>query len=113
MEFTDYQTQTRAGADYPGIGNNFIFPTLGLTGEAGEIADKIKKLLRDDDISTPAHLSAEHVAALAKEIGDVLWYMSQLCSELGLSLDEVAAQNLKKVASRHERGKVSGSGDER
>jgi NTP pyrophosphatase (non-canonical NTP hydrolase) len=113
MEFGDYQSQTRTKAIYPEVGNNFIFPTLGLVGEAGEFADKIKKIIRDKDTSTPDTISEYDKLELVKELGDVLWYLTQLASELKVSLDEVAKLNLEKIGSRYERGVVQGEGDNR
>ncbi len=109
MEFNEYQKKTDVTAKYPDKGNNFIYPTLGLVGEAGEVAEKIKKILRDND----GVVSDERREELKKEIGDVLWYVSQLSSELGLSLDDVAQLNIEKLMSRLERGKINGSGDNR
>ena len=113
MQLSEYQEKSRVTAKYPEAGNTFVYPTLGLVGEAGEVADKIKKHLRDDGLTKPSQLSDEHKQALAKELGDVLWYVSQLCTECGLSLDAVAEMNIEKLYSRLERGKLSGSGDDR
>lgn len=113
MNFNDYQTETRTTAVYPSLGNNIIFPTLGLLGEAGEFADKIKKLIRDKDTSKPDTISKTDKRELVKELGDVLWYLTQLASELKVSLEEVAKINLDKIASRHARQVVQGEGDNR
>lgn len=109
MTFSEYQKASRRTAIYPNAGNNFIYPTLGLSGEAGEVAEKIKKVLRDET----GVVSEEKRAEVAKELGDVLWYVAQLATELGLSLDEIAAKNIEKLYSRLDRGKLSGSGDNR
>lgn len=109
MTFSEYQKESRPLAIYPQVGENFIYPTLGLVGETGEVAEKIKKALRDDN----GLVSAEKKVELQKELGDVLWYLSQLASELGLSLEEIAAGNLAKLQSRHVRGVLHGSGDNR
>lgn len=109
MTFDEYQKESRKTAKYPNIGNNFVYPTLGLCGESGEVAEKIKKVLRDKNGFVDEATKAE----VAKELGDVLWYLSQIASELGLSLEEVASQNIKKLFSRLERGKLGGSGDNR
>lgn len=113
MEFADYQSQTRVSAIYPSVGDNFIFPTLGLVGEAGEFADKIKKLIRDKETNSPSTLTADNKVELVKELGDVLWYLTQLASELKVNLDDVALMNLEKIASRHARAVVHGKGDNR
>jgi NTP pyrophosphatase (non-canonical NTP hydrolase) len=91
------------------VGSNPIYPTLGLCGEAGEVADKVKKVIRDDDgvFSDPVRES------LKLELGDVLWYVAQLASELGFDLDSIARANLEKLASRAARNVIAGSGDQR
>lgn len=109
MDFHTYQQRSRATACYPEAGSNPIYPTLGLCGEAGEVADKVKKVLRDQG----GEFSAEVIAALQLELGDVLWYVAQLATELGLELDQVAQANLDKLASRSARNVISGSGDSR
>ena len=109
MTFEEYQKSSRKTALYPDVGNNFIYPTLGLAGEAGEVAEKIKKVLRDNNGVVDESRREE----IAKELGDVLWYVAQVASELGLSLDKIANQNIEKLYSRSERGKLSGSGDSR
>jgi len=109
LDFNLYQKQARKTAVYPNLGNNFIYPTLGLTGEAGEVAEKIKKVLRDKKGFIDRNTQRE----LKKELGDVLWYLANLATEIGLSLEEIAVQNLKKLSSRKKRGKIHGSGDNR
>ena len=104
-----YQARSRATAVYPDAGSNLLYPTLGLCGEAGEVAEKIKKMVRDDG----GVLGDERRDALAKELGDVLWYVAQLASEAGLDLDAIAEANLEKLLSRRERGVLQGSGDDR
>lgn len=109
MTFKEYQEEARTTAIYPNLDNNFIYPTLGLAGEAGEVAEKIKKVLRDGN----GIVSAEKKEELTKELGDVLWYVANLSKELGLSLEDVAMQNLVKLKSRQSRGELHGSGDNR
>jgi len=109
MTFEEYQKLSRKTAIYPDKDNNFIYPTLGLAGETGEIAEKIKKVLRDNNGVVDNSRRQE----IMKELGDVLWYLSQIATELGLSLDDIAAFNVKKLNSRHKRNKISGSGDNR
>jgi NTP pyrophosphatase (non-canonical NTP hydrolase) len=82
---------------------------LGLTGESGEVADNIKKLLRGD----PGTTFSERVEMLEKELGDVLWYLSEGCTLLGLNLEDVASKNLQKLQSRKQRNQLKGEGDER
>lgn len=108
MELSDYQRQSRQTAEYPREAW-LAYPALGLAGEAGEVAERVKKAIRDDG----GTVSDERRAALSKELGDVLWYVSQLATELGLDLDEIAGQNLEKLLSRQRRGVLSGDGDER
>ncbi len=109
MNFNDYQTKSRATAKYPAIGHAVIYPTLGLVNEAGEVAGKIKKVFRDRD----GQITPETREALKAELGDVLWYLAQTCTELELSLDEVAEANLTKLLDRQSRGKIQGDGDNR
>jgi NTP pyrophosphatase (non-canonical NTP hydrolase) len=107
MDFQAYQLQSRTTARYPNAGSNPIYPTLGLCGESGEVADKVKKVIRDQG----GKFSAEVVDGIKLELGDVLWYVSQLASELGLDLNQIAQANLDKLASRAARNVLSGSGD--
>ena len=109
MTFEEYQKQARTTAIYPDLGNNFIYPTLGLVGEAGEIAEKIKKVLRDGN----GEITEEKRSELNKELGDVLWYLANLSVELGISLENIAANNLEKLKSPQERNQLHGSGDNR
>lgn len=109
MDLNAYQQGARRTARYPQVGSNPIYPTLGLCGEAGEVADKVKKVLRDQG----GTFSAEVRDALKLELGDVLWYVAQLASELQFDLEEIAAANLAKLASRAERNMIGGSGDHR
>jgi NTP pyrophosphatase (non-canonical NTP hydrolase) len=109
VQLSDYQRDSRATAVYPDAGDNLTYPALGLCGEAGECAEKVKKALRDDG----GVLSDERRAALAAELGDVLWYVAQLATEARLDLDEIAEDNLAKLLSRRDRGVLQGSGDAR
>ncbi|OGL87339.1 hypothetical protein A3I40_04000 [Candidatus Uhrbacteria bacterium RIFCSPLOWO2_02_FULL_48_12] len=109
MTFDEYQKKSRRTALYPRAGQNYIYPTLGLAGEAGEVANKIKKIERDHD----GVLDENTKVAVEDELGDVLWYAAQLATELGISFEEVAEKNLEKLAARLERGKISGAGDQR
>ncbi len=109
MNFDEYQTRSRETAIYPDRGSNYVYPTLGLAGEAGEVAEKVKKVIRDKN----GIMDQETKEKLSKELGDVLWYVAQLATELDLSLDDVAEANITKLQSRKERGSLSGSGDMR
>jgi NTP pyrophosphatase (non-canonical NTP hydrolase) len=108
MELSEYQALSRRTAQYPREAW-LSYPALGLAGEAGEVAEHAKKAIRDDG----GEITAERRTALSKELGDVLWYVAQLASELGLELDQIASANLEKLLSRQRRGVLSGSGDER
>lgn len=109
MDFNEYQQKSRKTALYPAIGHPVIYPTLGLVNEAGEVAGKIKKVFRDKD----GHISEDTRQALKAELGDVLWYLAQVSTELGLTLDEVAEANITKLYDRMERGRIGGDGDTR
>ena len=109
MDFNEYQTKSRKTAGYPAIGHPVIYPTLGLVNEAGEVAGKIKKVFRDKE----GQISAETRGALKAELGDVLWYIAQVATELNLTLDEIAEYNIEKLYSRLERGTIRGDGDNR
>lgn len=108
MNFSEYQKKSRTTALYPRR-HKIVYPTLGLNGEAGEVAEKVKKIIRDRN----GRFSIASKAGLKLELGDVLWYLSQLASDLGLKLEDVAAANLQKLFSRKRRGKIGGSGDDR
>ena len=94
-----------------------MYPTLGLVGEAGEAADKVKKLYRDEQLSLGGdpilELNVETRIEIAKELGDVLWYVTAVASDLGFDLDEIAGMNIEKLNSRKRRGRLRGSGDNR
>ena len=109
MDFKTYQKQARLTAQYPNLGSNNIYPTLGLVGEAGEVAEKVKKVIRDNK----GIFDDESKKGIKKELGDVLWYLSNLCNEFDFNLEEVALQNLDKLKLRVAKGKISGSGDDR
>ena len=109
MTFDDYQEKSRKTAIYPNIGQNFIYPTLGLADEAGEVVGKIKKVMRDHG----GVINDTHKEEIAKELGDVLWYVAQIATELNISLKTVAVGNIEKLYSRLERGELGGSGDNR
>jgi NTP pyrophosphatase (non-canonical NTP hydrolase) len=109
MEFNEYQKMARATAIYAGAGKNFIYPVLGLCGETGEVAEKIKKIIRDGG----GVVTEEQKRELEKELGDVLWYVANLGVELGLEMDGIASKNIAKLKSRQERGVLHGSGDNR
>jgi len=109
MDFNDYQKTSRTTAQYPAIGHPVIYPALGLVNEAGEVAGKIKKIFRDKS----GVIGEAEREALKAELGDVLWYLAQVATELDLPLDEIAEANLAKLLDRQARGKIKGDGDNR
>ena len=86
-----------------------IYPTLGLTGEAGEVANKVKKIIRDGSDSKDEKLVSE----IKSEIGDCLWYIAVLASDFDIKLSDIASSNLEKLANRKKNGTIHGSGDNR
>lgn len=109
MDFKEYQEKAWSTAIYPNKTNNIYYPALGLAGECGEVCEKIKKIMRDDN----GIVSPEKKDLMKKEIGDILWYCAALSKELGIELEEVAKTNIDKLFSRKERGQLHGSGDNR
>jgi phosphoribosyl-ATP pyrophosphohydrolase len=109
MTPNDYQTAALRTAIYPNIGSNLVYPILGLVGESGEVAEKIKKLIRDKE----GVLTDPDREKIALELSDVCWYLAVLAFELDYTLEEVLQMNLDKLQSRQQRGVLSGSGDSR
>tara|TARA_R110002167_G_scaffold353191_1_gene566359 strand:- start:239 stop:550 length:312 start_codon:yes stop_codon:yes gene_type:complete len=103
VDFKEYQRKAVSFALYPAT-HKVLYPTLGLCGESGEVAEKVKKQVRDGVFNRHE---------VAKELGDVLWYLTNVCNDIGYSLDEIAVLNINKLNSRKERGKLQGSGDNR
>jgi NTP pyrophosphatase (non-canonical NTP hydrolase) len=113
MTFDEYQEAAGTTAAYPDRGNNLLYPALGLAGESGEAVDKIKKLWRNKGITGAAKLEPADRDELVKEIGDVLWYVAALASELKVSMGEVAERNIAKLADRKARNVIHSEGDNR
>jgi len=119
MDFTMYQQRTNDTAMYPTCliitGEDattearWIYPALGMAGEAGEVLEKLKKIMRDKQ----GLISPDDAKIKKKEIGDVQYYLAQLCEVLGYSLQQCAEENIQKLADRKARGVLQGSGDER
>ncbi|MDD5146676.1 MAG: nucleoside triphosphate pyrophosphohydrolase family protein [Candidatus Pacebacteria bacterium] len=108
MTFEEYQNKAKETAIHAEQ-YKVMFPVMGLAGEAGEVANKASKIYRDDNgIVTEAKKED-----LTKELGDVLWYLSQIATDLGIPLEEVARNNLEKLESRKQRNQLIGSGDNR
>lgn len=108
MKLNDYQKAALVTAVYPEE-QRIIYPALGMNGEAGEVADKVKKVIRDNNSA----FSEDKLREIAKEVGDVLWYCATMAHDIGYTLEEIAQMNIDKLQSRYERGKISGSGDNR
>jgi NTP pyrophosphatase (non-canonical NTP hydrolase) len=108
MKLNDYQNKALKTAIYR-IDDSIIYPALGLVNEAGEVAGKIKKTLRDFN----GHFNANEKRKIAEEAGDVLWYLAALANDIGYTLEEIAEINVTKLESRQKRGKLQGSGDNR
>ena len=106
MQASEFQEATKQFAIYPSE-KAIEYLALGLVSESGEVAGKVKKFIRDKtDLDTL-------IESLNAELSDVLWYISQLCNTLGLSLEDVMQYNIDKLSDRASRNKLSGSGDER
>ena len=113
--FFEYEEMVMQRSFYPGA---LIYPALGLAGEAGEVVEKVKKLLRDDQLPADCDdaittLTVEQRKSIAMEIGDVLFYITAIAADLGYDLDEIATMNAEKLRDREERGVLHGSGDNR
>jgi NTP pyrophosphatase (non-canonical NTP hydrolase) len=107
-DFNSYQRSASATAIYPDK-HKILYPALGLAGEAGEVANKVKKIIRDG----PDQMPDDWREQLASEIGDVLWYCAALATDLNLTLGMIAGQNEAKLRRRKESGTLGGSGDNR
>ena len=108
MDFNEYQQAAAKTAIYPQR-MSVVYPTLGLAGETGEVAEKVKKTFRDNE----GNFDDTRREAIAAELGDVLWYLAMTARDLGYTFDEIAQMNVAKLASRKERAALHGSGDNR
>ena len=108
MDMNKYQNSSVKTAIYPDE-YKIIYPALGLAGEAGEVANKVKKVFRDGTENMPKNWKEN----IASEIGDVMWYCATLANDLGFDLESIAKKNLEKLASRMSSGTIKGSGDKR
>lgn len=108
MTFNEYQVEAMKNKVY-GYGDKVTYPALGLGNEAGEVLGKIKKVLRDNG----GVYDQKAIDAIKSESGDVLWYLAALADDLGITLEEVAQDNMTKLLGRRERGTIKGSGDVR
>lgn len=111
MELNDYQKLTQSTAVYPNKGafEGLVYASLGMTGEAGEFCNKLKKVMRDDKMT----INELAMIRLKDELGDVLWYVAAVAAELGVKLDDIAKDNIAKLANRYANGTLHGSGDTR
>jgi NTP pyrophosphatase (non-canonical NTP hydrolase) len=105
----EYQTASRRTWSLIKTDHAIVYPTLGLVNEAGEVAGKVKKIFRD----RAGVISETDREALKHELGDVLWYLAQICTELDITLEDVASTNLTKLYDRLDRGAIGGDGDNR
>jgi NTP pyrophosphatase (non-canonical NTP hydrolase) len=108
-DFNTYQRESRKTWSLIHTDHAIVYPTLGLVNEAGEVAGKVKKIFRDKG----GQISEQDREALKHELGDVLWYLTQICTELDLTLQQVAETNIDKLFSRLERNQIRGEGDQR
>jgi NTP pyrophosphatase (non-canonical NTP hydrolase) len=107
LDFEEYQRRAARTGGAVDVNHPIVYPTLGLTNEAGEVAGKVKKIFRDRD----GVVTDDDREALTRELGDVLWYLAELCTQLGISLEDVAAANIGNLEDRTERGTLAGDGD--
>jgi NTP pyrophosphatase (non-canonical NTP hydrolase) len=108
MDFNKYQETAVETAIYPST-HRILYPALGMAGEAGEVANKVKKIIRDG----PENMPDDWKDQIASEIGDVLWYCAALSNDIGIPLALIAAQNRDKLLARKQKGTIQGSGDKR
>ncbi len=111
MNLNDYQAKSKSTAIYPGQGmvGGILYVSLGLSGEAGEVSNKVKKILRDDKRA----LTDTRRAEIINELGDTLWYIAMMATELHVTLDEVAKINVAKLVNRKANNTIHGAGDKR
>lgn len=112
ITLNEYQEMALETAIYPET-FKVIYPALGITGEAGEVSDKIKKLIRDKGYKGGLIESDKDREDIALELGDVFWYVATLANDIGYNLEEIAILNYSKLQKRKEQGKIGGSGDHR
>lgn len=109
MGLNEYQKTVKKTAIYPTFGADFVYPALGLAGEAGEVVEKVKKLIRNDSGIITDRFRKE----VKSELGDCMWYISILADCFGITLQEVADANIEKIFDRHARGVINSEGDNR
>lgn len=109
LTFDQYQKESRSTDGYANVGDGLLMHCLGLTGEVGELAEKIKKVIRNQD----RVFDETNLPAIEKEMGDILWYLAQIATDLGVNLGEAARKNREKLLDRQKREVIKSSGDER
>jgi len=110
MDLDEYQSKASRTAIFPDelpefLDTGHVYVVLGQSGESGEIQEKLKKAIREGD--------EEYIDDMKNEVGDTLWYLSQVCEEFGWSLNDIAEENIGKLEGRRERGTLTGEGDDR
>lgn len=113
MTMNEYQEKAGTTAAYPSMGENLCYPAMKLAGEAGEYCDKVGKRWRNTGSMSSRGMEPGEIEEYVKELGDVLWYIAASAKELGITLEQVAELNLKKLADRKERGVIKSEGDNR
>ncbi len=109
LSMADYQMLAHKTSKNTLVGHPVVYPTMGLTSEAGEVAGKVKKVFRDND----GIITEEIRQALIAELGGVFWYLAECATQIGATLDEIAINNIEELFSRKQRGVIEGSGDNR
>jgi NTP pyrophosphatase (non-canonical NTP hydrolase) len=110
MNFSKYQEEARRFAIYK---DKVTYPALGLASEAGEVCGKVKKVLRDTEGISTLINKYDRIAEIKAELGDVLWYIANLASDLEIPLEDIAEENISKLQDRMNRNQIKGSGDNR
>ena len=110
-DFDEYQDRALETATYPNVGNNLVYPAMGLAGESGEYCDKVKKMWRNKGVMDVSKLTIQERIEMVKELGDVLWYVASSERELDVDLSTVAYQNIAKLQDRRDRGVIKSEGD--
>jgi len=113
MTMNEYQEKAQSTAMYPGMGENLCYPAMKLAGEAGEYCDKVGKRWRNTGSMSSRGMTPTEIEDYVKELGDTLWYITASARELGVTLEQVAELNLKKLADRQARGVIKSEGDNR
>ena len=111
--FDEYQRAALTTAEYPNVGENLVYPAMGLAGESGEFCDKVKKMWRNGGAMDGHKLTSEKRMEMLKELGDVLWYIAACATEMNASLSFIAQENINKLLDRRARGVIKSEGDNR